>query len=111
LSKGRSESLLMMMILVELKLGKFKPEYKGQMEFYLRWLDKYERREGEEAPLGIILCSEKKADRVELMELGKAGIHVAEYLTGLPTKDEFTNKLQQFAQNAAARLQNLHSKK
>lgn len=99
------------LILVELKLGHFKPEYKGQMEFYLRWLDKYERREEEEAPLGIILCSEKKADRVELLELDKAGIHVAEYLTGLPTKDEFSDKLQQFAQDAVVRLQNLQNKK
>ena len=98
------------LVLVELKLGHFKPEYKGQMEFYLRWLDKHERREGEAAPLGIILCSEKKSERVELMELDKSSIHVAEYLTGLPTKDEFSDKLQQITQSAAARLQNLKSR-
>ena len=80
------------------------------MEFYLRWYDKHERREREEAPLGIILCSEKKAERVELMELDKSSIHVAEYLTGLPTKDEFSDKLQQITQSAAARLQNLKGK-
>ena len=99
------------LVLVELKLGHFRPEYKGQMEFYLRWLDKHERREGEEAPLGIILCSEKKTERVELLELDKSSIHVAEYLTGLPTKDQFSDKLHQIAQNAAARLQSLKQKK
>ena len=37
--------------------GKFKAEYKGQMELYLRWLEKHEMQEGEEQPIGLILCA------------------------------------------------------
>ena len=47
------------LVIIELKLGEFKPEYKGQVELYLRWLDKYEKAEGEESPLAIILCASK----------------------------------------------------
>lgn len=56
------------------------------MELYLRWLDRYERREGEECPLGLILCAEKTAEHVELLQLEKSGIRVAQYLTQLPPK-------------------------
>jgi hypothetical protein len=56
------------------------------MELYLKWLDKYERKSGEEKPLGLILCAEKKHEHVELLELDKSGIHVAQYLTQLPEK-------------------------
>jgi len=69
------------LVLLELKLGKFKAAYKGQVELYLRWLDKYERKEGEESPLGIILCAEKDHEQIELLELDKGDIHVAQYLT------------------------------
>ncbi len=74
------------LVAVELKLDKFRPAHLGQMELYLRWLDKYERKPGEEAPLGIILCAGKKQEQVELLELDSSGIHVAEYLTVLPAK-------------------------
>ncbi len=74
------------LVVIEIKLGDFKPEHKGQMELYLRWLDKYERLHGEEAPMGLILCAGKKQERIELLELGKSGIHVAEYLTALPLR-------------------------
>jgi len=67
--------------LIELKLGKFQASHKGQVELYLRWLDKYERKEGEASPLGIILCAEKGNEKMELLELGKNDIHVAQYLT------------------------------
>ena len=70
------------LIAIDLKLGDFKAEYKGQMELYLRWLSNHERRDGEREPLGIILCAGKKQELVELLELGQSGIHVAEYLTG-----------------------------
>ena len=66
-------------IAIELKLGKFQASHKGQMELYLRCLDKHERRPGEEKPLGLILCSEKQKERVKLLELDKSGIHVAQY--------------------------------
>ena len=56
------------------------------MEWYLKWLDKNEKRPGEEKPLGIIICSDKDQEDVELMELGKNGIHVAQYLTDLLPK-------------------------
>ncbi|WP_163069207.1 PDDEXK nuclease domain-containing protein, partial [Acinetobacter baumannii] len=38
------------LIAIELKIGEFKPAYKGQMELYLRWLDRYEREDGEQTP-------------------------------------------------------------
>ncbi len=64
------------LIIIELKLDHFKPEHKGQMELYLRWVDKYERKDGEESPLGIILCADKNTETVELLELDKSGIQV-----------------------------------
>lgn len=69
------------LVVVELKLGKFKPEYKGQVELYLNYLEKYEMNEGENPPIGIILCSSKEAEVVELMRLDEARIHVAEVIT------------------------------
>ncbi len=81
------------LIVCELKLGKFSAAYKGQMELYLRYLDKYERKEGEDSPLGIILCAEKNQEQVELMEMSQSGIHVAEYLTQLPSKEILQKKL------------------
>lgn len=74
------------LIVIELKLGKLKVEHKSQIELYLRWLDKYERGEGENPPMGILLCAEKSDSLIELLELGKSGIHVARYLTELPEK-------------------------
>jgi hypothetical protein len=81
------------LVAVELKLDRFRPEHKGQMELYLRWLDQHERRPGEERPLGIILCAGKSTEQIELLELGQAGIHVAEYLTALPPKDVLRRRL------------------
>ena len=74
------------LVAVELKIGEFKAAYKGQMELYLRWLDKHEREPEEASPLGIILCTGKKREQIELLELDKSGIHVAEYLTSLPPR-------------------------
>lgn len=94
------------LIAIDLKLDDFKPEHKGQMELYLRWLDKYERRQGEESPMGLILCAGKKSEQIELLELGRSGIHVAEYLTDFPSKEILRNKLQQVIERAHARLEN-----
>jgi len=69
------------LVAIELKLGEFKPEYKGQVELYLKWLEKHETNYGENPPIGIILCSEKDSVIVELLELDKSGIHVAQYIT------------------------------
>lgn len=74
------------LVAIDLKLGKFKAAYKGQMELYLRWLDKYERQEGEESPLGLLLCSEGGQEQIELLKLGEAGIQVSQYYTELPDK-------------------------
>jgi predicted nuclease of restriction endonuclease-like (RecB) superfamily len=83
------------LIAIDLKIGEFKPEYKGQMELYLRWLDKYEKQDDEQSPIGIILCTGKKDEQIELLEVEKSGIHVAEYLTVLPPKEVLQNKLNQ----------------
>ncbi len=81
------------LIAIDLKLGKFKASHKGQIELYLRWLDKHERRKNEEQPLGLILCAENQHEHVELLELSKSGIHVAQYLTELPPKNILEAKL------------------
>ena len=94
------------LVVVELKLDRFRPEHKGQMELYLRWLDKYERKADEEPPIGIILCTGKDQGRIELLELDKTGIHVAEYLTALPPKDVMQRKLQEAAATSRARIEN-----
>lgn len=93
------------LVIVELKQGSFKPEYKGQMELYLRWLAKYEREEGEASPLGIILCAGKESEQIELLELDAAGIHVAEYLTVLPPAKVLERKLHNAIASARARFQ------
>lgn len=81
------------LIAIELKLGKFKAAYKGQMELYLRWLDKNEKQAGEETPLGLILCAEGGKEQIELLQLEKSGIKVAEYLTELPDLKLLKQKL------------------
>jgi len=95
---------LQRLIAIELKQGDFKPEHKGQMELYLRWLDKHERQPHEQPPLGIILCTGKQQELVELLELDKSGIHVAEYLTALPPKDLLRAKLHQAIEHSRQRL-------
>ena len=84
---------LKQLVVIELKIGKFKASYKGQMELYLKWLEKNEKEEGEKSPIGIILCADKKNEQIELLELDKSNIHVAEYLTVLPPKELLAAKL------------------
>jgi predicted nuclease of restriction endonuclease-like (RecB) superfamily len=91
------------LVAIELKLGKFQAADKGQMELYLRWLNRYERDQSEGSPLGIILCAGKSSEHVELLELDKSGIHVASYLTELPPKDLLQKKLKRAI--TVARLQ------
>ena len=81
------------LVAIELKLHRFQPEHKGQMEWYLRWLDKNERKAGEEKPIGIILCADKDEEDVQYLELDQAGIHVAQYFTQLPPKEVMEAKL------------------
>jgi len=82
------------LVAVELKIGRFEAAHKGQMELYLAWLDKNERKEYEEAPIGIILCSESGREEIEFLKLDRDGIVVAEYWTTLPPKAEFEQKIQ-----------------
>jgi predicted nuclease of restriction endonuclease-like (RecB) superfamily len=92
------------LVAIDLKLGNFRHEYKSQMELYLRWLAKYDQESDELPPLGIILCAGKKQEQIELLELDKSGIHVAEYLTVLPPKELLQAKLQQAIAAARRRL-------
>jgi len=101
--------ILKRLIAVELKLGAFKAAYKGQMELYLKWLDRYERKDGEEAPIGIILCATASREKIELLEMDKAGIAVAEYWTHLPPKAEFEAKIKAILIEARERLERRRS--
>jgi len=94
------------LVAIELKTSKFKPEYKGQMELYLNWLKKYECFDGENSPIGIILCSEKSRAQIELLDLSHSDIHVAEYWTELPPIDIFERKLQEIVLQEKIRLEN-----
>lgn len=95
------------MVAIDLKLGKFKAAYKAQMELYLRWLEKHEMVQGEEPPIGLILCAEGNKEQIELLQLHKAGIKVAEYLTELPDKNLLQQKLHMLMQTERKRLDNL----
>jgi predicted nuclease of restriction endonuclease-like (RecB) superfamily len=102
------------LIAVELKLESFKPAHKGQMELYLRWLDKYEKCPGEESPLGIILCADKKQELVELLEVNHSGIHVAKYVTELKPLQQLEGKLHavlELAQETIVKRTNSDKKK
>jgi len=93
------------LIAIDLKLGDFKAEYKGQMELYLRWLARNEQQPGEASPLGIIMCAGKKEEQIELLELDQSGIHVAEYLTALPSRELLQQKLHAAIKTSRARLE------
>ena len=81
------------LVAIDLKLGKFKPKYKSQMELYLRWLEKHEMQNGEDTPIGLLLCSEGNTEHIELLMLDEKKIKVAQYLTELPSKQWFADKL------------------
>jgi hypothetical protein len=92
-----------MLVNVELKIGKFEAEHKGKMELYMRWLDKHERLPNENAPLGLLLCTEARAEHIELLELTASGIHIAEYLTELPPREILQTRLHEAVRIARAR--------
>ncbi len=99
------------LIALDLKLGSFTAEHFGQMELYLRWLDKHERRAGEKSPLGLILCSEKDHEQIELLELSRRGIRVAEYLAELPPRPLLEAKLNEARRLARERIKIKRSRK
>ena len=82
------------LVAIELKLGKFKAAYKGQMELYLRWLEKHEMEAGEESPIGLLLCTEGSEEQIELLQLDQTGIRVAQYMTELPSRVLLYQQLQ-----------------
>ena len=92
------------LVAVDLKLGRFRASYKGQMELYLKWLDRYERQPGEETPIGLILCATANREKIEMLELDKSGIAVAEYWTAMPPKAEFERKIREILAQAKERL-------
>jgi predicted nuclease of restriction endonuclease-like (RecB) superfamily len=81
------------LVAIDLKLRKFRPQDKGQMELYLRWLEKHEMVEGENPPIGLILCSAKSDEHIELLMLDQGDIRVAQYLTELPPREVLQAKL------------------
>ncbi len=92
------------LIAIDLKKGRFKAEYKGQMELYLRWLEANEVESGEESPLGLLLCTEGGDEQIELLKLDKAGIRVAKYLTDLPPREVLQRQIQKSLETAQLRF-------
>jgi predicted nuclease of restriction endonuclease-like (RecB) superfamily len=93
------------LVAIELKLGKFQAKYQGQMKLYLKWLNKYERQSGENEPIGLILCAGDSREQIELLEMDKDGIMVAEYWTELPPKKELEQKLHTLLIEARERIE------
>ena len=94
------------LVAIDLKKGHFKAEYKGKMELYLRWLEKYEMEPGEETPIGLLLCTEGGDEQIELLQLDKTGIKVAQYMTELPSREVLMNHIQKSFAEAKAKIDN-----
>jgi len=92
------------LVAIDLKIGEFEAAFKGQMELYLRYLEKYEMVEGENTPVGLILCAGKNEEHIELLQLDKSNIRVADYLTQLPSKEILQTKLHRAIEIARSRL-------
>lgn len=92
------------LVAIDLKLEEFKPADKGQMELYLRWLDRHERKPGEEAPIGLILCAGHRRETVELLDLEKSGIRVSSYWTDVLPREQLQKKLHEAVLLARARM-------
>lgn len=96
---------LQRLVAIELKLGEFKASHKGQMELYLKWLNRYEKQDGEKTPIGLILCAEASREQVELLEMHKDGIMVSEYWAELPSKKRLEQKLHTILSEARNRIE------
>ncbi len=92
------------LVAIELKIGEFEAGYKGQMELYLRYLEKHEKVDGENTPIGLILCAGKNEEHIELMQLDKSNIRVSEYLTLLPSQKILQEKLHRAIELAQQKL-------
>lgn len=95
------------LVAIELKLGKFNAADKGQMELYLRWLERHEMQSGEKTPIGLILCADKSQEHVEFMQLEDSNIRVSRYLTELPSQELLEQKLHQAISLARERFARL----
>lgn len=96
------------LVAIELKIGDFKPEHKGQIEFYLDTLDQQHRLDGENPPIGIVICRGKTRTMVEYAlrtaarPMGIATYTVtpqlpASYRGELPSPEEIAERLQGWA--------------
>lgn len=81
------------LIAIDLKIGKFNASFKGEMELYLGYLEKYEVVDGENSPIGLILCTGKNPEHIELLQLHRSNIKVADYFTVLPSKEILLDRL------------------
>ena len=82
------------LVAVDLKIGPFVAADKGQMDLYLSWLKRHEWREHENEPVGLILCTSKKRQHVELLLAhGPHKLQVSEYLTKLPDRKVLEERL------------------
>jgi predicted nuclease of restriction endonuclease-like (RecB) superfamily len=97
------------LVVIDLKIGEFEAAYKGQMELYLRYLEKNEQMDGEDTPIGLILCTGKNQEHVELLQLPQSNIRVADYLTQLPPREILQAKLHQSIELARSKLQSDNS--
>ena len=93
------------LVAIDLKLEEFKAGDKGQMELYLKWLDRHERKPDEEKPIGLILCAGKMHETVELLDLESSGIRVSSYWTEVLPKKALERKLHDAVRLARTRLQ------
>ena len=84
-------------VALELKTRPLEPGDYGQMTLYLRWLDRYQRHTGDEAPIGLILCTNKGPEQVALLGLDSGEVRAAQYVT-----DEVRAGLERIAARANA---------
>lgn len=94
------------LVAIDLKLGEFEAAFKGQMELYLRYLAKHDMVEGENSPIGMILCTGKNQEHIELLELDRSNIRVSEYMTELPSKKLLQEKLHRIIAQERQRIEN-----
>ncbi|MCE2962848.1 MAG: YhcG family protein [Chitinophagales bacterium] len=81
------------LVVIDLKIGEFDAAFKGEMELYLGYLEKYEIVEGENPPIGLILCTGKNPEHIELLQLHRSNIKIADYFTILPSKEILLDRL------------------
>ncbi|MDR0283319.1 MAG: DUF1016 domain-containing protein, partial [Propionibacteriaceae bacterium] len=92
------------LVAVELKTERFKAAHEGQLKLYLKWLDRHERQPGEEAPIGLLLVTKANREQIELLEMHKDGIMVAEYWTEVLPKEDLQDRLDDILRSARERL-------